>query len=61
MRHSHRALSVTTVEAVRGFGWLGLAWLPSQVAQPVCVLVIAAAIMLVFGELSAIWAVAQLS
>ena len=51
------ALSVTTVEAVRGFGWLGLAWIPSQVAQPVCVLVIAAAIMLVVGELSAIWAV----
>jgi O-antigen/teichoic acid export membrane protein len=52
------ALSITNMEVIRGFGWLGLSWIPSQLGQPLLLLFCAAALMLTIGELPATLAVA---
>src|SRR5262249_15965400 len=47
------ALSMVRSEAIRGLGWLGLAWGPLQLGQPLLFLVVAVAIMFFAMELSA--------
>jgi O-antigen/teichoic acid export membrane protein len=47
------ALSLTSAEVARAFGWLWLAWAPLQIAQPPLLLLMIAVAMLIVGDLSA--------
>jgi O-antigen/teichoic acid export membrane protein len=47
------ALSIVRSEAIRGLGWLGLAWGPPQLGQPLLLLLVAVAMMFIVLRLSA--------
>jgi O-antigen/teichoic acid export membrane protein len=47
------ALAVVRSEAVRGLGWLGLAWGPFQLGQPLLLLIATVAMMFIARKLSA--------
>jgi O-antigen/teichoic acid export membrane protein len=47
------AVSMVRSEAIRGLGWLALAWGPLQLGQPLLFLIVAVAIMFIATELSA--------
>ena len=51
------ALSIVRSEAIRGLGWVALAWAPLQLGQPVLLLAGAAVILLIATQLTAVMAV----
>jgi O-antigen/teichoic acid export membrane protein len=51
------ALSIVRSEAIRGLGWVALAWAPLQLGQPVLLLAGAAVILLIASQLTAVMAV----
>lgn len=51
------ALTIVRSEAIRGLGWLALAWGPWQLGQPLGLLVVAAILLFIATQLTAVMAV----
>ena len=51
------ALTIVRSEAIRGLGWLALAWVPLQLGQPLFLLIVTAVILFITMQLTAIMAV----
>jgi O-antigen/teichoic acid export membrane protein len=51
------ALTLVRSEAIRGLGWLALAWGPLQLGQPLLLLIMAAAMVLITMQLTAAMAI----